>query len=78
MMDEYKWTDNSRKMFDEVLLVTPRMFRPISRKALIRGFQEKQLTKVTEEEFILRNSGTPDSGIGSQENHTHIDNTEEC
>lgn len=30
------------------------------------------------EEFILRNSGTPDSGIGSQENHTHIDNTEEC
>jgi len=30
------------------------------------------------EEFILRNSGTPDSGIGSQENHTHIDSTEEC
>lgn len=52
MSDEYKWTDNSRKMFDEVLLVTPRLFRPISRKALIRGFQEKQLTQVTEEEFI--------------------------
>jgi hypothetical protein len=35
-------------------------------------------TDASTEEFILRNNGTPDSGIGSQENHTHIDNTEKC
>jgi len=52
MEEEYEWTENSRKMFDEVLLVTPRLFRPISRKSLIRGLQEKRLRQVTEEEFM--------------------------
>jgi hypothetical protein len=52
MEDTYEWKDNSRKMFDEVVLMTPWLFRSLSRNSFLKGFQEKQLKIITEEDFI--------------------------
>jgi len=49
---EYEWKDNSRQMFDEVVMMTPWLFRSLSRSSLLKGFQEKKLTVVTEADVV--------------------------
>jgi hypothetical protein len=52
MEGKYEWKGNSRKIFDAVLAMSPWFVRSLSRNALLKGFQERQLTVITEIGFV--------------------------
>jgi hypothetical protein len=52
MADEYQWNGNSKTMYDEVVNMTPWIFRHFPRSAILKGLNEKGSSTVTEEGLI--------------------------
>lgn len=53
MADTYEFKDNSQTMYEEVLLMTPWLFRSLSRKSFLQGFQEKNQNGVITEDIFI-------------------------
>jgi hypothetical protein len=52
MADKLEWTGNSKSMYEEVVNLTPWVFRHFPRSAILKGFSEKGTTTVTEDGLI--------------------------
>lgn len=52
IMDEFEWSGNSKVMFEEVVNLTPWVFRHFPRSAILKGLKERNSRIVTEEGLI--------------------------
>lgn len=52
MADEFEWTGNSKNMYEEVVNLTPWIFRHFPRTAILTGLKGRDSTTVTEEALI--------------------------